>query len=273
MNRRCLLLLALLALLATISTCSAQVQLPEGVTKLELTVDGAARTGFIYAPSTAKDTPTPVVFVWHGHGGNAMQAGRSFAMYKHMPEAISVYLQGLNTPGQLTDPEGKKPGWQHAAGAQEDRDLKLFDATIAYLKEHYKVDTKRIFSTGHSNGGGFTYLLWQTRPDVLCAIAPSAAASIRLKDTPFKPKPCMHLAGTADPLVKYEWQQLAIAKVKEINQCSAEGTSWATDCTLYPSKVGAPFIALIKAGGTHKFPEEAPPLIAKFFKKQSAAVK
>ena len=262
----------LFSLLAVVTSCHAQVQLPQGVQKLDLTVDSVSRSGFVYAPASAKETPTPVVFVWHGHGGSAMQIGRSIAMYKLWPEAISVYLQGLNTPGQLTDPEGKKSGWQHGAGAEGDRDLKLFDATLAHLKESYKVDTKRIFSTGHSNGGGFTYLLWQTRPDVLCAVAPSAAASIRLKDTPFKPKPCMHLAGTQDPLVKFEWQQLAITKVKEINQCSTEGTPWAKDCTLFPSKVGAPFIAFIHPGD-HKFPDEAPPLIVKFFKEQAAAVK
>lgn len=262
-----------LVLLLTIATGHAQLQLPPGITKLDITVEGVSRSGFIYAPTTAKELPAPVVFVWHGHGGTALNAGRSFAMYKHWPEAISVYLQGLNTPGQLTDPEGKKSGWQHGAGAQDDRDLKLFDAVLAHLKEHYKMDTKRIFSTGHSNGGGFTYLLWQTRPDVLCAVAPSAASSIRLRDTPFKPKPCLHLAGTADPLVKFEWQQQAIAKVKEINQCEPEGKPWAPNCTLYPSKVSASLITFILPGGTHKFPEEAPALIAKFFKEQAAAVK
>ncbi|MDI1315515.1 hypothetical protein [Prosthecobacter sp.] len=267
MNRLCYFLFALLAVF---TTCSAQVQLPQGMQALNLTVDGVPRSGFIYTPPTAKETPTSVVFVWHGHGGNAMQIGRSIPMYKLWPEAISIYLQGLNTPGQLTDPEGKRPGWQHSAGAQEDRDLKLFDAVLAHLKDHYKIDPKRIFSTGHSNGGGFTYLLWQTRPDVLCAVAPSAATSVRLKDTPFKPKPCMHIAGTQDPLVKYAWQELAMAKVKQINQCAPEGTPWAKDSTLFPSKVGAPFIAFIHQG-THKFPEEAPALIAKFFKEQAAS--
>ena len=265
---RSLLALALLTL-----TCHAQVSLPEGVTKLDLTVDGVARSGLVYTPPTARETPAPVVFVWHGHGGSALQIGRSIPMYKLWPEAISVYLQGLNTQGQLTDPEGKKSGWQHAAGAEGDRDLRLFDATLAYLKEHCKVDSRRIFSTGHSNGGGFTYLLWQTRPDVLCAVAPSAAASVRLTDTPFKPKPCMHIAGTQDPLVKFAWQEQAMAKVKEINQCEPEGTPWAQDCTLFPSKVGAPFVAFILPGGTHKFPEQAPPLITKFFQEQATAVK
>lgn len=264
--------LSLFALLTFTTACNAQVSLPEGVSKLAIKVDGVERTGLVYAPAKAKEAPTPVVFVWHGHGGTAVGAGRSFAMSKHWPEAISVDLQGLNTPGQLTDPEGKKPGWQHGAGAEGDRDLKLFDTVMAHLKETYKVDAKRVFSTGHSNGGGFTYLLWQTRPDVLCAVAPSAAASIRLKDAPFKSKPCMHVAGNQDPLVKYEWQQMAMAKVKEINQCEVEGKPWAKDCTLFASKVGAPFVAFIHQG-THKFPEEAPALIAKFFKEQANAVK
>lgn len=269
MNRR---FLFLLALLAAISSSHAQAQLPEGISKLELTVDGVARSGLVYAPASAREKPAPVVFVFHGHGGSAMQIGRSIPMYRLWPEAISVYLQGLNTPGQLTDPEGKKPGWQHGAGAEGDRDLKLFDAVMAHLKEHYKVDAKRVFSTGHSNGGGFTYLLWQTRPHVLCAVAPSAAASIRLKDTPFKPKPCMHIAGRQDPLVKYAWQEQAMAKVKEINRCEVEGKPWAKNCTLYPSKVDAPFVAFIHPG-THRFPVEAPALITKFFKEQAAAVK
>jgi polyhydroxybutyrate depolymerase len=193
-------------------------------------------------------------------------------MHEHWPEAISVYMQGLNTPGRLTDPKGEKPGWQHGAGAEGDRDLKLFDAVLANLKANYKVDTKRVFSTGHSNGGGFTYLLWETRSEVFCAVAPSAAASARPADRVFKPKPCMHIAGTLDTLVKYAWQELSMAKVKEINQCEPEGKSWAKDCTLFTSKVGAPFVAFIHLG-THKFPEEAPALIAKFFKEQAKAVK
>ena len=157
MKRFSFLSIVLIALAAFSSVGWAQAPLPSGFHKLELAVDGVSRSGFVYAPAKAREEPTPVVFVFHGHGGTAFQAGRSFAMHQHWPEAISVYLQGLNTPGKLTDPEGKKPGWQHGAGAEGDRDLKLFDAVMANLKENYKVDAKRVFSTGHSNGGGFTY--------------------------------------------------------------------------------------------------------------------
>ena len=266
------LIALLVALFVFSAPCPAQVRLPPGVSRLELSVEGLARTGLVYAPAKAKEEPVPVVFVFHGHGGSAQSAGRMFQMFKLWPEAISVYLQGLNTPGKLTDPEGKKPGWQHGAGVQGDRDLKLFDAVLAHLKKTYKVDEKRVFATGHSNGGGFTYLLWETRPDVFCALAPSAAASVRLTETPFKPKPLMHSAGSKDPLVKFEWQQTAMDKVKQINQCEGEGKPWATNCTLYPSKVGAPFVAFIHPGG-HQFPPGEAALIARFFKEQAAAVK
>ena len=104
-------------------------------------------------------------------------AANKFAYHKHWPEAIVVYMQGLNTPGTLTDPQGKLPGWQKTFGDQGDRDLKFFDAVLATLKKDYKVDEKRIYATGHSNGGGFTYLLWAARGDVFAAVAPCAAAA------------------------------------------------------------------------------------------------
>jgi polyhydroxybutyrate depolymerase len=139
-------------------------------------VDGVRREALVVIPeATADDQPAPVVFVFHGHGGTSRQAARSFGLHTHWPEAIVVYPQGLPTPGRLTDPEGKRNGWQHAAGEQEDRDLKFFDAMLASLKSEHEIDEARIYSTGHSNGGGFTYLLWASRPDVFAAVAPSSA--------------------------------------------------------------------------------------------------
>ena len=141
----------------------------------EWKVDGVARAALVYAPVTAKTNPAPVVFAFHGHGGTMERASKMFGYHTEWPEAIVVYMQGLNTPGQLTDPEGKKPGWQKTVGDQNDRDLKFFDAVLTSLKKDYKVDAKRIYSTGHSNGGGFTYLLWAARGEHFAAFAPSAS--------------------------------------------------------------------------------------------------
>ncbi len=232
------------------------------------TVEGVPRTALIYVPATAATNPTPVVFVFHGHGGTARGVARNIAIQRQWPEAISVYMQGLNTPGRLTDPEGKKPGWQHSAGAQGDRDLKFFDAVLAQLKKDYRVDARRIFSTGHSNGGGFTYLLWATRGDVFAAVAPSgAAAPTMLKQ--LKPKPVLHVAGEKDPLVKFAWQKATMDFVRQLNGCATEGKKLGDCHTLYASTHGTPLVTYIYPGG-HTYPTAATPLIVKFFQEQTA---
>jgi polyhydroxybutyrate depolymerase len=232
------------------------------------TLAGAQRTALIYAPATAAKDATPVVFIFHGHGGTARGVARSFAIHHLWPEAIAVYMQGLNTPGRLTDPEGKKPGWQHRPGDQGDRDLKFFDAVLAQLKKDYRVDAKRIFSTGHSNGGGFTYLLWATRGEVFAAMAPSGAAAPTLLGQ-LKPKPVLHVAGEKDPLVKFEWQKATLEFVRRLNGCAADGKKLGEFNTLYASTNGTPLVTYIHPGG-HGYPTAATPLIVKFFREQPA---
>ena len=248
------------------SVCVGQ----DNLARRQFTVDGVEREGFIAAPASAKTQPTPVVFVFHGHGGRARGAARTMPYHTLWPEAIVVYLQGLNTPGRLTDPEGKLPGWQHSAGAQDDRDLKLFDVTLAALKQDYKVDDRRIYSTGHSNGGGFTYLLWAERGDVLAAVAPSSAPASPQMLTKLKPKPVLHDAGEADPLVKFSWQKATMDEIRKLNGCDEQGTPYenAKWCTLYPSKTGTPLVTYIHPGN-HTFAAEAPAVIVKFFKEHA----
>jgi polyhydroxybutyrate depolymerase len=247
---------------------AASFKLPaaDNPTRREWTVEGVVRQALVCVPAKAKTEVTPVVFAFHGHGGSMQNAARMFAYHQQWPEALVIYMQGLNTPGRLTDPEGKRPGWQPNLGDQGDRDLKFFDAVLASLKEDYKVDEKRIFATGHSNGGGFTYLLWAARGDRFTAFAPSAAISAPNLVPRLKPKPLMHVAGENDPLVKFEWQKKMMEAVRRVNECG-EGTSWAKECTLYASRAGAPVVTFIHPG-THAFPREAPALIVRFFKEQ-----
>lgn len=225
-------------------------------------VDGVARTALVSVPATAKTVPAPLVFVFHGHGGTARQAERNFHLEREWPEAIVVYMQGLNTPGQLTDSQGNRPGWQAALGEEGDRDLKFFDAVLARLKQDYAVDAKRIYGTGHSNGGSFTYLLWLARGGVFAAVAPSSAAAKYARQLP--PKPALIMGGTHDPLVKFAWQQRTMDAVRELNGCSAAGQPWAGQCTIYPSTSGTPLATFIFPGG-HVFNPAAPALIVKFF--------
>lgn len=252
-----------LAFLIAVNCAYPQVASSEGMLSMEWTVEGVKRTALVHVPATAKNSATPVVFVFHGHGGSSRQAAKSFAMETQWPEAIVVYMQGLNTVGQLTDPQGTRAGWQAAVGDNGDRDLKFFDAVLSRLKQDYQVNTKRIYATGHSNGGGFTYLLWLARGDVFAAVAPSAA--VAKYSHKLTPKPALMLAGESDPLVKFTWQKFNMQAVRKVNSCSAKGETWAPQCTLYASSTGTPVVTFIHPGG-HQLTAEAPGLIAKFFK-------
>ena len=263
---RSLLSLSSFCLAALLSASAALAA--DTLARRQWTVDGVVREALVYAPPQARTNAAPVVFAFHGHGGSMNNAARVFSYHTRWPEAIVVYMQGLNTPGRLTDPEGKKPGWQSASGDQGDRDLKFFDAVLTSLQQDYQVDAKRLYATGHSNGGGFTYLLWAARGEKYAAFAPSAAAATRTVSQ-LKPKPVLHVAGENDPLVKFAWQQQTMDGLRKLNQCG-EGQPWEgeKDCTLYPSKLGAPVVTFIYPG-THQFPTAAPAIIVKFFKQHA----
>src|SRR4051794_19047085 len=73
------------------------------VSRREWTIEGTSREALLYIPAAAQSTPSPLVFAFHGHGGNMRNAAVMFDYQRVWPEAIVVYMQGLNTPGRLTD--------------------------------------------------------------------------------------------------------------------------------------------------------------------------
>ena len=120
---------------------------------------------------------------------------------------------------------------------------------LALLKKDYRVDQKRIYAAGHSNGGRFVYLLWAERGDVLAAAAPSAASvnignparprpgnpAIRKVTKYVKPKPVVLAIGENDPVARFEGQTRLVETFRKINGCG-DGKPWGEGCTLYPSQ-------------------------------------
>jgi polyhydroxybutyrate depolymerase len=236
------------------------------LTQRTWTVDGVPREALVHFPTGSEQGRSPVVFVFHGHSGTMRQAAASMPIHRHWPEAIVIYAQGLPTPGLLTDREGRKPGWQAKAGAQDNRDLRFFDVMLADLLTRHRADASRIYATGHSNGGGFTYLLWAERVEKLAAVAPSAAVLPR-GSTALQPLPVLHLGSPGDPLVRFRWQERMIDEVLKVNGCGPRQSA-ATGYTRYPSSMGTDVATYLHDGG-HRYPEAGPELIVKFFKEHS----
>ncbi len=243
----------------------ALVLAPSKPQTLHYTVDGLDRTADVYAPSKTSAHP-PLVFGFHGHGGNTRNASNSFHIQDLWPEAVVVYMQGLPCSGGIVDKEGKFPGWQGRKGLLGDRDLHFFDSVYADLTKRFHVDTDRVYAMGHSNGGLFTYLLMQQRGELFAAFGPSGSPSF-VAGMPTKP--VFQISGENDPLVNFSGQSRTLDLVKKRNGCSTEGVKIAPYATLYKGKDGNDVVAYFHPGG-HEYPrEEAPPLIVKFFQQHT----
>jgi len=228
---------------------------------LAFTVDGVQRHAIVFAPAS-NTAPAPLIFAFHGHGGNAQAFAQGGALQTHWPEAIIVYPQGLPTVGDQ-DPQGKQPGWQHSIGESNDRDLKFVDAMIASLKSQYKVDTNRVYTVGFSNGAMFSYLLWVARPNDFAAIGAVAGKFWPGVALPTTPKPILHIAGKADARVKFADQEETVAQAVKIDG-AGNATPCGANCSFYQGKNGNNVRFVTHPGG-HVYPPFASDVIVKFF--------
>ena len=191
-------------------------------------------------------------------------AARGMAFQNFWPEAIVVYPQGLPSPSLFAEQEKKlRPGWQRDPGALGDRDLRLVDTILKTLHDQYSVDDRRIYATGFSNGGFFSYLLWAERADVFAAFAPGAAIILPTVH-PNQPRPVLHFGGERDRLVRFQDQRGAIDSARRVNGCGDRSEPCGANCTLYPSSKNAPVETFIHPFG-HVYPPPVSPVIVKFF--------
>lgn len=230
---------------------------------MKWTIDGVQREALVLAPSKPESGgKVPVIFAFHGHGGTMLEAA-SAGFQTLWPEALVVCMQGLPTKIYV-DPEGTEAGWQQEPGQYNDRDLKFFDAVLATLRAKFRVDDRRIYSAGFSNGAIFTYLLWATRANTFAAFA-SVAGDIFPDVHLTAAKPLLQVAGESDDVVPFAKQTRAIEIARALNGGTGKGRSCGQNCTIYESSGGTPVKTYIHPGG-HEWPAEAAPLIVDFFK-------
>jgi dienelactone hydrolase len=258
----------LLFLIGTVLGPAARAQALEA---WRLEVGGVERVALVHVPEGARDpeaAQVPVVLAFHGHGGRAAGFARRFALHREWPEALVVYPQGLPTPGKLTDPQGRRPGWQSRAGVQGDRDLALFDALLERARAEVSVDARRVHVTGHSNGGGFTYLLLEERAGLLASVSPSAASAKGRGPAPEEAKavPVLHAGSPDDELVRWRWQEAALEALKGARECG-DGVPWARDPRVvrFPAEEGADVLLFEHEGG-HRHHQDHARLAARFFR-------
>jgi polyhydroxybutyrate depolymerase len=238
------------------------------VDRLSLDVDGVQRETLVVLNSKpAPPEGCPLVFAFHGHGGTARQAARSFALHEHWPEAIVLYPQGIPGVKGITDADGSKSGWQKNPGELNDRDIKFFDALLKEVRSKHKIDAKRIYAMGHSNGSRFVCVLWKLRGDTFAAVSTSGGqGGFMLRDA--KHLPLLAIAGEKDDLVPFRGQKLSLDALAMWQGMSDAKRVKDGHFETRTNKEGIELVTYFHPGG-HEWPRTINAEIAKFFRRHA----
>ncbi len=173
-----------------------------------LTSGNLERTYQAHVPSSyTPGKAIPVILNFHGGGGDMENARKSTLMDDNADQEgyIVVYPQGTGkTVGKKT--LGTWNAGRCCGYAEENNidDVQFVNDLLDDLEKKFTVDTKRIYSTGHSNGALFSYRLACDLSERIAAIAPNSAQDSLDECTPTRKVPVIHFHGTADPAAVYD---------------------------------------------------------------------
>lgn len=164
-----------------------------------LFVKGRRRSYHLYVPPNLPDGRTiPLVLAFHGGGGHGLRFRQvtgfdaladRFGFALAYPNAIRYWNDGR--PGTRSGPD----------------DVAFVRKLIKYLVKHHRIDPKRVYATGQSNGGLLTIRLACELSDRIAAFAPVLASmpvEYRPHCRPRRPLPILFINATADPLVPWK---------------------------------------------------------------------
>ena len=174
------------------------------------TIDGTlaygeiSRTFILYVPSSYdSSSKQPLVFNFHGYSSNAREQ-MAYGDLRSQADANGFILVH---PEALDDIYGRSywniKGWSTSVHD----DVKFVENLINLLMDKYSINAERIYSTGMSNGGFFSFHLACNLSASFAAVA-SVTGSMTFETfdncNPRKPTPVMQIHGSLDATVPYK---------------------------------------------------------------------
>jgi len=201
--RTCISLILIAGVCSIMATCKKQQSSNGQRYSGSITVDGLIRTYNIVLPRNYNDQQDLCLVIgMHGGGGSAEQFENNSRLTDKANAAgfIVVYPNGSGTVRTWNG--GLCCG---SAARNNVDDVKFISMLIDELTAKYKIDPKRIYATGHSNGGIMSYRLACELSHKIAAIAPNASTMEMI--TPCKPSravPILHMHSKLDENVPYQ---------------------------------------------------------------------
>ncbi len=240
---------------------------------------GVYRHYMLYVPSTYNaSNNVPLLFNNHGYTSSniAQYLYTNFQAIADTANFIIVLPQGLKVPPL------NQTGWNTFGNvADAITDINFVDNLIDTIRNSYSIDTNRIYSTGMSNGGYFSYTLACQLSHRIAAIA-SVTGAMRQNHwdscNATHPTPVMQISGTNDPVINYNGgsppygsiaTETTIANWVGFNNCDATPTvsnlpdintadSSTVEHYVYSNGAGGVTVELYKVlNGGHEWPSGA----------------
>jgi len=173
--------------------------------------DGRKRKVIVHIPASydQHQNNVPLVFMFHGGGGSAKQAARAYHWKEQSDKDGFIVMFPEGT--------GFVKTWNsiHCCGSalrKDVDDVGFVRMLIQQASGQLRIDEKRIYGTGMSNGGMLSHLLGSAMSDVFAAVAPVAGtiggkvdstSKEQRIDPPMQPIPIMMFHGQLDTNVQY----------------------------------------------------------------------
>ncbi|MAG55239.1 MAG: hypothetical protein CMJ83_03010 [Planctomycetes bacterium] len=146
----------------------------------------------------------PLVLMLHGRGSSGRQAASRYYGWKPLSEKHGFVVA---FPDALGRPRSWKPAW----GGRKTADGRFLARLIDTVGEEFKIDTDRVFMTGHSSGGIMSFSFAATHSGKVAAIAPVAGTigtdtrgRTFTVPKPKGPVPAVIFHGMSDNVVPYD---------------------------------------------------------------------
>lgn len=171
--------------------------------------------------------PTPIVFVFHGGGGDGRSMLRltRFDAIAERERFVAVFPDGYER--NWNDGRARSVSKAHAENID---DVGFVDAMIEAIAAEQAIDRRRMYATGMSNGAIFSHFLAAQRADRIAAIAPvvgGIGVPFAARFAPSAPVGVVIFQGTDDPLTPYAGGGIANGRRGEIIGTEEAARRWA----------------------------------------------
>jgi polyhydroxybutyrate depolymerase len=190
--------------------------------------NGRTRSYLVHVPAKLDSKRSaPLVLAFHGAMTNASIMALASDLSSKADKAgfVVAYPNGTGKGDMLL--VWNSGGIHSPAGEKLPDDVKFTEMLLDDLAKVVKLDRKRVYATGMSNGGMMCYRLAAELSDRIAAIAPVSGTMAVEQCHPRFPVPVMHFHGTADKFVPFDGPGQETGKLVAFKSVDETIRTWA----------------------------------------------